>query len=88
MERRRGAIGSDVVADSRLRWERRRIDPLFSAETLGYPGALDDGNAYGIVEMPGDYIYAILGRQGNYLTSDCRLNPGGALRIGRRATCW
>jgi hypothetical protein len=59
MERRRGAIGTVVVADSRLRWERRRIDPLFSAETLGYPGALDDGNAYGIVAMPDEYIDAL-----------------------------
>ncbi|TCQ77445.1 hypothetical protein EC841_1011267 [Raoultella ornithinolytica] len=59
MERRRGAIGAVVVADSRLKGQRRRIDPLFSAETLGYPGALDDGNAYGIVAMPDEYIDAL-----------------------------
>ena len=28
----------------------RLMVPVFSAETLGYPGALDDGNAYGIME--------------------------------------
>ncbi len=30
--------------------------PVFSAETLGYLGALDDGNAYGMLDMPADYI--------------------------------
>ncbi|HEY0208817.1 hypothetical protein [Acerihabitans sp.] len=39
--------------------------PVFSAETLGYPGALDDDNAYGIVAMPADYIGGIFYRQGN-----------------------
>ncbi len=37
--------------------------PVFSAETLGYLGALDDGNAYDMRNMPADYIYRILAGQ-------------------------
>ncbi|HHG8774952.1 TPA: hypothetical protein ACPYU1_004393 [Raoultella planticola] len=51
--------------------------PELSAETLGHPGALDDGNAYGIVEMPNDYIDRILDRQGDYRSRTAQKNPGG-----------
>ncbi|KGT93003.1 hypothetical protein NG99_12385 [Erwinia typographi] len=37
--------------------------PVFSAETLGYLGALDDGNAYDMLDMPADYIYRSVARQ-------------------------
>ncbi|MFK3705452.1 hypothetical protein ACI2JR_10965 [Klebsiella sp. NPDC088457] len=61
--------------------------PVLSAETLGHPGALDDGNAYGIVEMPDDYIYRILDRQEDYHSHAAHKKPGG-MRPKRKTHLW